>query len=108
MKSLLRLKELIQSKGTTGKELSEAVGVSQTSITNIIQGRTFPKPDLLVLLAETLGVDIRDLFHPTKEENKSNRLLIEHKGKYYPIGAVNRALFDSIGNVEPISITTEN
>ena len=29
----------------------------------------FPKPELLLKIAETLDVDIRELFHPTKESS---------------------------------------
>ena len=64
--SILRLKELLKEKGITGKELSEKVEVTPASISNIVQGNSFPKPELLVKIADTLNIDIRDLFNSTK------------------------------------------
>jgi len=63
---LLRLKELLSESGINGKILAGKTGVSQNTISNIVSGRNFPKPDLLLKIAEVLDVDIRDLFNPTK------------------------------------------
>ncbi|WP_420572296.1 helix-turn-helix domain-containing protein [Kordia sp.] len=43
--------------------------VTPASISNIVQGNSFPKPELLLKIAQTLDVDIRELFYPTKESN---------------------------------------
>lgn len=104
MDSLLRLKELIQTKGITGKELAEALEVSSNTITNFIQGNRFPRPEMLKSLAEALDVDIKELFHSTKEANKTNRLFVEHEGKYYPVGTIDRALFDGVSTFEPVTL----
>lgn len=64
--NILRLKELLKEKGLTGKDLAENVNVTPASISNIVQGNSFPKPDLLLQIAETLDVDVRDLFNRTK------------------------------------------
>ncbi|MCM4170070.1 XRE family transcriptional regulator [Arenibacter sp. TNZ] len=63
---LLRLKEILGKKGISGKDLAETVGVSPVSISNIVQGNSFPKPDLLLSIAKELEVDVRELFRPTK------------------------------------------
>ena len=67
--NILRLKEVLKEKEMTGKDLAEKVEVTPASISNIVQGNSFPKPELLLKIAETLDVDIRELFHPTKESS---------------------------------------
>lgn len=67
--NILRLKEVLKEKEMTGKDLAEKVEVTPASISNIVQGNSFPKPELLLKIAETLNVDIRQLFHPTKENS---------------------------------------
>lgn len=64
--TVLRLKEVLSEKDMTGKDLATAVGVTPVSISNIVQGNSFPKPDLLLKICSELDVDIRELFHPTK------------------------------------------
>ncbi|MGY0427080.1 MAG: helix-turn-helix transcriptional regulator [Polaribacter sp.] len=64
--SVLRLKEVLKEKGISGKGLAETVGVTQATISNISNGNHFPKPDLLLKIAETLDIDIKDLFNSTK------------------------------------------
>ncbi|WP_114902897.1 helix-turn-helix domain-containing protein [Kordia sp. SMS9] len=65
--NILRLKEVLKEKQMTGKDLAEKVDVTPASISNIVQGNSFPKPELLLKIAQTLDVDIRELFYPTKE-----------------------------------------
>ncbi|WP_046758801.1 helix-turn-helix transcriptional regulator [Kordia jejudonensis] len=67
--NILRLKEVLKEKEMTGKDLAEKVEVTPASISNIVQGNSFPKPELLLKIAQTLDVDIRELFHPTKENS---------------------------------------
>ena len=69
---LLRLKEVLKQKEVTSKDLAQLVEVSVTTISNIISGRNFPKADLLLSIANTLDVDIRELFVPTKEVKQGN------------------------------------
>jgi|GEM_PF-986118 transcriptional regulator with XRE-family HTH domain len=64
---VLRLKELLQDKGVTGKDLAGKVGISTTGMSAIVSGKTFPRQEVLIEIANVLDVDIRDLFEPTKE-----------------------------------------
>ncbi len=84
--NILRLKEILNEKGVTGKELAEKAGVTPASISNIVQGNSFPKPELLQKIAQILDIDIKDLFVSTKDKNT---LYIEKEGKYIPIGEIN-------------------
>lgn len=80
---LLRLKEVLKEKGVTGKTLSEAVGVTTASISHIVSGTHFPKPELLKDIADYLEVDIRDLFIPTKEVET---IYIKKEGNFIAVG----------------------
>ncbi len=66
--SILRLKEILKEKSITGKDLAQKVGVTQATISNINNGVHFPTADLLLKIAQTLNVDVRDLFYSSKEE----------------------------------------
>lgn len=65
--SILRLKEVLKEKEVTGKDLAEKVGLSETAMSNIVKGQSLPRQEVLLKIAQTLDVDIRELFHPTKE-----------------------------------------
>ena len=67
MKSILRLKEVLEEKGISVKEFASKVGLSYTYCTEIIRGDKFPRQDTLVAIADSLDVDIRALFRPTKD-----------------------------------------
>ncbi len=66
MGNILRLKEVLEDKNISGKELAKQVDVSTTTISNIATGNQYPKPELLLKIAKTLDVDIRELFISTK------------------------------------------
>ncbi|NAS32441.1 helix-turn-helix domain-containing protein [Flavobacteriaceae bacterium R38] len=75
--SVLRLKEVLKEKEVSGKTLAETVGITETSLSRIIKGDQQPRFDLLLQIAETLDVDIRDLFNPTKEDKTPKEALQE-------------------------------
>lgn len=87
--SILRLKELLSEKGITGKELSEKVEVTQASISNIVQGNSFPKPDLLIKIADVLNVDVKELFISTKK-TETETIFVYRDGSYVPIGEIKK------------------
>lgn len=64
--SLLRIDKILAKKGISRKELADKTNVSQNTISNIVLGKNFPKPELLKNIAEVLDVDIRELFIQTK------------------------------------------
>ncbi len=84
---LLRIKELQLERGLTNVALSEKVNVTPATISNINKGNNFPKPELLLKIAEALEVDIRELFYPTKGFGKSPELngFVEYKNETYKI-----------------------
>jgi transcriptional regulator with XRE-family HTH domain len=84
---LLRLKELLSKKGISGKDLALAVEVTPASISNIVQGNSFPKPELLLKIAKVLDVDVRELFNPTKDIRPLNGF-IEFNNEVHKIESV--------------------
>lgn len=67
---VLRLKEVLKQKGVTGKELATKTGVSQPAISDITNGKSFPRPELLLKIATALDVDLKELFISTKKGQK--------------------------------------
>jgi len=88
---LLRIKELLQEKKIRGNAFAEAIKVTPASVSNIINGNSFPKPELLLKMSEFLEIDIRDLFFPTlaKETQTNIDILgfVEYKGSIHKISS---------------------
>lgn len=80
---LLKLKEVLKIKNISGKELAEKTGVTPASISNIVSGHSFPKPELLYKIAQILDVDVKDLFHSTKGDGVHG--FVEYKDNVYRI-----------------------
>lgn len=86
---LLRLKEILKEKGITSKDLAEFINVTPATVSNIIKGKSFPKPELLLNIAKVLNVDIKDLFHST-EEPEPETIYILRGDEFIPIGTINK------------------
>lgn len=84
---ILRLKEILKDKGISGKELAEAVKVTPASISNIVQGNSFPKPELLKAIADSLEVDIKELFNSTIKTDMET-IYVKKDGVFTPIGQI--------------------
>ena len=61
---MLKIKEVIKNKGYSVTSLAEKIGMTQVSLSRIINGN--PTVETLKKIATALDVDIRDLFNPTK------------------------------------------
>jgi len=53
-----RLGAIASEKGISQKAISEATGISETTISRIFTGKFCAKSDYLVCLADALGVDV--------------------------------------------------
>ncbi|MBD3582746.1 helix-turn-helix transcriptional regulator [Flavobacterium selenitireducens] len=82
---ILRIRELLSERKINGKDFAERVGVTPVSISSILKNKSFPKPELLLKIAEELDVDVRDLFIPTREL-KSENVYVIRDGKQVLIG----------------------
>ncbi len=81
---ILRVKEILKEKSITGKELAVKVGISETAMSNIVKGQSLPRQEVLLKIADTLDVDIRELFNATKENSLLNGF-VEYRNEVYRI-----------------------
>lgn len=67
---ILRLKEILKEKEITGKDLAEKINISVTGMSNIVKGQSLPREEVLLQIAETLDVDLKELFISTKKKGE--------------------------------------
>lgn len=88
--NILRLKEVMDEKGINGKDLAAKIGVTTTTISNLVQGNNFPKPETLVKIAEALNVDIRELFVSSKKTDLKELFVKDENGELHSIGFIRK------------------
>lgn len=76
----LRVKEILEEKGLSQKELAEMMNKSPQYISNILNAGQGVSVNILVEFAKALQVEFRDLFVSTKEE-KTTTIICPHCGK---------------------------
>lgn len=77
----LRIKEIIAQKGLTLKEFANTSGISQSNLSNYLNGNISPTLDTLKKIAANLDVDIVELF----KEKDDLQLYAKYDGILYPI-----------------------
>lgn len=77
----LRLKELLSQKGITLKDFAATSGISQSNLSNYINGNISPTLDTLKKIASHLGIDVVELF----KEREEVELFARYNGEVYPI-----------------------
>ncbi|NYJ26342.1 helix-turn-helix domain-containing protein [Allomuricauda sp. ARW1Y1] len=84
---ILNLKPLMDGKGLTGKDFAEELGISPVALSNIMQGNSFPRANVLMKMADILNVEVRDLFKSSKG-GKELYGFIEYDGTVHTIKSV--------------------
>jgi len=77
----LRLKEILFQKGITLKDFAASSGISQSNLSNYINGNISPTLDTLKKIASHLEIDVVELF----KEKEDVELFARYKGVVYPI-----------------------
>ena len=72
----LRLKEILAQRHITLKDFAISSGLSQSNLSNYLNGNISPTLDTLNRIAENLGIDITELF----KEKDSVELFVKHNG----------------------------
>ena len=72
--NILRLREVMSKKDITGKELALRLDITETSLSRILKGSQHPRLELLVKVADTLDVDIKDLLYLPNHRKTRKRL----------------------------------
>ena len=80
---MLVIKEVIKDKGYTVTSLAEKLGMTQVSLSRIINGN--PTIETLEKIANALNIDVRDLFKSTKDK-ETETIYALRNDKYVPIG----------------------
>lgn len=60
---MLRVKELLKSRGLTAKELASRLGITEAALSSSLSGN--PTLDRLNAIADALSVPVTELFVPT-------------------------------------------
>ena len=77
----LKLKEILRKKGITLKEFSSLSGISQSNLSNYLNGNISPTLETLKKMATVLNIELSELF---KEKNDIE-LYAKFDGVFYPI-----------------------
>jgi transcriptional regulator with XRE-family HTH domain len=77
----LRLKEILSQKGITLKDFANTSGISQSNLSNYINGNISPTLDTLKKIAIHLDIDVVELF----KEKENVELYAKYNGIMYPI-----------------------
>jgi transcriptional regulator with XRE-family HTH domain len=77
----LKLKEILAQRGITLKDFAASSGISQSNLSNYLNGNISPTLDTLKKMATTLNIELSELF---KEKNDVE-LYAKLDGILYPI-----------------------
>lgn len=85
---ILRIKEVLKEKGVTSKDLALSVGITENALSMISKGKRQPRFELLLQIASTLDVDVKDLFVSTKEAEALEPIYMKHGEKFVEVGTL--------------------
>lgn len=77
----LRIKELLAQRGKTLKDFAQMSGISQSNLSNYLNGNISPTLDTLKKMASFLNIDVVELF----KGKDDIELYAKHDGILYPI-----------------------
>lgn len=60
--SMFRIKQILKEKSIKVVDLATTIGIQQTNLSSIINGRSNPSLDMLQKIADALNVPIKELF----------------------------------------------
>lgn len=76
---MLRIKEILKSKGLTAKELAGLLGISESSLSQTIKAGANPSLQTLDKIAYALGVSAAELFEAPAQDSAT--ITCPHCGK---------------------------
>lgn len=77
----LRLKEILAQRNITLKEFAQSSGISQSNLSNYLNGNISPTLDTLKKIATNLDIEVTELFR----EKDEIEIYIKYDGILYPI-----------------------
>ncbi len=67
---LLRVADILDERGILSKDFAKKVGISNTSLTSIKKGNSFPKKEILEKMARILNIEVLELFYQIKKKDQ--------------------------------------
>ncbi len=86
---MLDIKSMIKQKGYSVTSLAEKLGMTQISLSRIINGN--PTIETLQKIANALDVEVVELFAPINNKDEET-LFIHRDGKYEPVGFIKKGI----------------
>lgn len=77
----LRLREILKERELTVAQFAEMSGMSQSNISNYMNGNISPTLDTLYRIANSLEIEITELF----EKKEEIKLLVKYEGNTFEI-----------------------
>ena len=77
----LNIKEQIKKKGFTYEGFGLEVGMTRVSISRIISGSQTPSFEMLGKFADTLGIEVMDLFKPVRGDKSPKEIIDTIRGE---------------------------
>lgn len=84
---MLIIKEVIKAKGYSVTSLAEKIGMTQVSLSRIINGN--PTVETLEKISNALDVDVRDLFNAIRDTD-TETIYVLRDGSYVAIGEMKK------------------
>jgi putative transcriptional regulator len=69
MKQILSLKRVLELKGIKQRWLADELGVTEVTISNWVNNRTYPSLETLNSISQILNIEIKELLEPNKLTN---------------------------------------
>ena len=62
MKKVLKIKQILENRGLKQKWLADKIGVTEVTISNWVNNRTYPSIETLISISTVLNIEVKDLF----------------------------------------------
>jgi transcriptional regulator with XRE-family HTH domain len=62
MKKVLKIKQILELRGLKQKWLADKIGVTEVTISNWVNNRTYPSIETLISISTVLKIELKELF----------------------------------------------
>ncbi len=62
MRKVLKIKQVLEIRGLKQKWLADKMGVTEVTISNWVNNRTYPSIETLISISKILKIELKDLF----------------------------------------------
>jgi len=63
MRKVLKIKQVLELRGLKQKWLADKMGVTEVTISNWVNNRTYPSIETLISISKILKIEVKDLFN---------------------------------------------